>query len=125
MSCQDGWSESSQGRVPALLEDEFVAVWDNFFTKNGYYSKPWYIQLLNAKKPDYLKEGLLKFLQQGPKDLDQCVLEGGKLMKSMGFKGSPTSDDFRMRVFEKLHQLKAVGYVTTDRSVKPPLFAAA
>ena len=46
-------------------------------------------------------------------------------MKRMGFKGSPTSDDFRMRVYEKLHQLKAVGFVTTDRSAKPPLFSAA
>lgn len=46
-------------------------------------------------------------------------------MKGMGFKGSPTSDDFRMRVYEKLHQLQAVGFVTTDRSVKPPLFSAA
>jgi len=72
-----------------------------------------------------LKEGLLEFVRQGPKSLDECVVEGGELMKRMGFKGSPTSDDFRMRVYEKLHQLKAVGFVTTDRSVKPPLFSAA
>lgn len=80
---------------------------------------------MRTNKPDYLKEGLLVFLQQGPKNLDECVVEGGILMKQQGFKGSPTSDDFRMRVYEKLHQLKALGFVTTDRSVKPPLFEAA
>ena len=80
---------------------------------------------MNTRKPDYLKEGLLEFLQEGPKNLDECVIEGGKVLKRNGFKGSSQSDDFRMRVYEKLHQLKAVGHVTTDRSVKPPLFMAA
>ncbi len=79
---------------------------------------------MNTRKPDYLKEGLLKFVQNGPKNLDECVVEGGDILKREGFKGSSQSDDFRMRVYEKLHQLKAVGYVTTDRSVKPPLFEA-
>ena len=80
---------------------------------------------MKTRKPDYLKDGLLEFLQQGPKTLDECVVEGGNLMKGMGFKGSSKSDEFRMRVFEKLYQLKALGFVTTDRSVKPSLFAAA
>ena len=80
---------------------------------------------MTTRKPDYLKEGLLEFIRQGPTSLDECVVEGGALMKRNGFKGSSTSDDVRMRVYEKLHQLKAVGFVTTDRSVKPPLFAAA
>jgi hypothetical protein len=71
-----------------------------------------------------LKEGLLEFLQDGPKNLDECVIEGGNVMRREGFKGSSQSDDFRMRVYEKLHQLKAVGYVNKDRSVKPALFAA-
>jgi hypothetical protein len=79
---------------------------------------------LNTRKPDYLKEGLLEFLQKGPKNLDECVEESAKVMKRAGFKGSSQSDDFRMRVFEKLHQLKAIGHVNTDRSVKPPLFVA-
>ena len=72
-----------------------------------------------------MKEGLLEFLQGGPKNLDECVIEGGNVLKRMGFKGSSQTDDFRMRVFEKLHQLKGVGYVTKDRSVKPALFSAA
>jgi len=88
------------------------------------YCKLCYSHTLNTRQPDYLREGLLEFLQKGPKNLDECVVEGGKVMKRMGFKGSSRSDDFRIRVFEKLHQLKAVGYVTKDRSVKPPLFAA-
>lgn len=79
---------------------------------------------MNTRKPDYLKEGLLEFLQTGPKTLDECVIESGKLLQKNGFKGSPTSDEFRMRVFDKLHQLKAVGHVNKDRSVKPHLFAA-
>ena len=71
-----------------------------------------------------MKEGLLKFLTKGPKNLDECIEEGGKVMKKAGFKGSHLSDDFRMRVFEKLHQLKAIGKVSKDRSVKPPVFVA-
>ncbi len=98
-------------------------VWEYCFNR-GNYKISCYLCALNAKKPDYLKEGLLEFLQKGPKNLDECVVEGGKVLKRQGFKGSSQSDDFRMRVFEKLHQLKAVGFVTTDRSVKPPLFAA-
>lgn len=66
----------------------------------------------------------MEFLKEGPKNLDECVEEGGKVVKKAGFKGSSLSDDFRMRVFEKLHQLKAVGFVTKDRSVKPHLFTA-
>lgn len=79
---------------------------------------------MNTRKPDYLKEGLLEFLQEGPKNLDECVEESGKVLKRAGFKGSSQTDDFRMRVFEKLHDLKAVGRVSKDRSVKPPLFVA-
>mgnify|MGYP001557681853 CR=1 FL=1 len=79
---------------------------------------------MNTRKPDYLKDGLLAFLQHGPKNLDECVVESGKVLKRMGFKTSYSSDDFRMRVFEKLHQLAASGYVTKDRSVKPPVFLA-
>ena len=69
-----------------------------------------------------MREGLLEFLKKGRKSLDECVEEGGKIMKKAGFKGSALSDDFRMRVFEKLHQLKAIGKVNKDRSVKPPMF---
>jgi hypothetical protein len=80
---------------------------------------------LRAKKTDYLKENLLEFLKQGPKNLDQCVEEGGNMLKRMGIKTSSSSDEFRMRVFEKLHQLKAIGYVNKDRTVKPAVFSAA
>ena len=76
------------------------------------------------KKPDYLKEGLLEFLKDGPRNLDECVIECAKVLKEKGFKGSIESDDFRLRVFEKLSQLTAVGYLTKDRSVKPPVFTA-
>jgi hypothetical protein len=47
------------------------------------------------------------------------------MMKQMGIKTSPSSDEFRLRVFEKLHQLKAIGHVNKDRSVKPAVFIAA
>lgn len=84
-----------------------------------------YIPRLKTNKPDYLKESLLEFLQNEPKNLDQCIEEGGNMLKKMGVKTSPTSDEFRLRVFEKLHQLKAMGRVTKDRSVKPAVFLAA
>jgi hypothetical protein len=83
-----------------------------------------YLNILNTRKPDYLKEGLMEFLQGGPRNLDECIVEGGNVLKRNGFKGSSHSDDFRMRVFEKLHQLVAIGYLTKDRSVKPPIFSA-
>lgn len=76
------------------------------------------------KKPDYLKDGLLEFLKGGPRNLDECVEEGAKVLQRNGYKGSFQSDDFRLRVFEKLSQLTAVGYLTKDRSVKPPVFQA-
>ena len=79
---------------------------------------------MRAKKTDYLKENLLEFLKQGPKNLDECVVEGGNALKRMGIKTSSSSDEFRMRIFEKLHQLKAIGHVDKDRSVKPALFMA-
>ncbi len=72
-----------------------------------------------------MKEGLLEFLQKGgPRNLDECVEEGGKVLKRNGFKGSARTDDFRMRVFEKLSQLAAVGQIKKDRSVKPTVFLA-
>ncbi len=80
--------------------------------------------LYTTKKPDHLKEGLLKFLQNGPKTLDECIEAGGEALRETGFKGSSRSDQFRMRVYEKLHELKACGRITKDRSVKPHLFAA-
>ena len=91
--------------------------------RGGNSGNPWYIDVLNTRKPDHLKEGLLEFLHKGPKNLDECVIEGGEVLRRMGYKGPSNSDDFRMRVFEKLHQLKAIGYVSKDRSVKPPVFA--
>ena len=84
-----------------------------------------YNQGLNTKKPDPLKDGLREFLHGGPRNLDECVEEAGRLLKRNGFKGSAQSDVFRMRVFETLHQLITIGYLTKDRSVKPALFSAA
>jgi len=72
-----------------------------------------------------LKEGLLEFLRQGAKSLDDCVVEGIEILKRVGINSGSKSDDFRLRVFDKLHQLIESGQVTKDRSAKPPLFAAA
>lgn len=80
---------------------------------------------MNTKNADHLKDSLREFLQDGPRNLDECVEEAGRQLKRNGFKGSAKSDMFRMRVFEALHQLVTVGYLTKDRSVKPALFAAA
>jgi hypothetical protein len=66
----------------------------------------------------------LEFLKQRPKNLDECVLEGAEILKRVGHKGTYGSDDFRIRVFDKLHQLKAFGFVTKDRSVTPHLYQA-
>lgn len=79
---------------------------------------------LRTGRTDYLKEGLFEFLKKGPRDLDECVLEGAEILKRMGHTGAYGSDDFRVRVFEKLHQLKAIGFIEKDRSVRPHLYEA-
>ena len=80
---------------------------------------------MRSRRPDHLKEGLLEFLQQGEKNLDECVIEGAEILERMGFNSASNSDSFRLRVFDKLSRLIDSGHVTRDRSVKPPLFAAA
>lgn len=83
-----------------------------------------YCWVLRTKKPDYLKNGLLEYLKKGPRNLDECVLEGAEILKRTGYKGPLGSDDFRIRVFDKLSQLKAVGFITKDRSVSPHVYRA-